>query len=358
MLPKNNMTIQQLLHYTIENKASDLHLVVDSPPMIRLDGSLVAVSGEAKLSETACELLINGVMNTDIKQMFMVNKEADFSFNLESGGRFRVNTYYQKNTMAASFRLIPEVIPSMELLSLPAVCKQIVNMKQGFVLVTGPTGHGKSTTLASIIEEINRSRPVHIITVEDPVEYVYSSAKAIVSQREMKSDTHSWDMALRSILREDPDVVLVGEMRDFETISQALTIAETGHLVLATLHTNSASQTVDRIIDVFPENQQAQARIQLSATLEVVVSQRLISKIDGGRVAAFEVMIATNAVRTAIRESRSHMIDNIIMTSAEYGMSTLEASLAELVRKNLITEKTAFGYALRPADLARFLKKY
>ena len=243
-------------------------------------------------------------------------------------------------------------------MGLPAICKQIVTMKQGFVLVTGPTGHGKSTTLASIIEEINRTRPVHIITIEDPVEYVYSSAKAIVSQREMKSDTHSWDMALRSILREDPNVVLVGEMRDFETISQALTIAETGHLVLATLHTNSASQTVDRIIDVFPENQQAQARIQLSATLEVVVSQRLVPKIDGGRVAAFEVMISTNAIRTAIRESRSHMIDNIIMTSAEYGMSTLEASLAELVRKNLISEETALGYALRPADLARFLKKY
>lgn len=352
------MTIQQLLLYTIENKASDLHLVVDSPPMIRLDGSLVAVAGEKLLTEVECEQLINGVMNTDIKQMFMVNKEADFSFNLEGGGRFRVNTYFQKNTMAASFRLIPANIPNMELLNLPTICKQIVNMKQGFVLVTGPTGHGKSTTLASIIEEINRSRPVHIITVEDPVEYVYSSARAVVSQREMKSDTHSWDMALRSILREDPDVVLVGEMRDFETISQALTIAETGHLVLATLHTNSASQTVDRVIDVFPENQQAQARIQLSATLEVVISQRLVPKIDGGRTAAFEVMISTNAVRTAIRESRTHMLDNIIMTSAEYGMSTLESSLAELVRKNFISEETALGYALRPADLSRFLKKY
>lgn len=352
------MTIQQLLHYTIENKASDLHLVVDSPPMIRLDGNLVAVSGEKKLTEIDCEQLIGGIMSTDIKQMFIVNKEADFSFNLEPGGRFRVNAYFQKNTQAASFRLIPEVIPGMESLGLPAICKQIVNMKQGFVLVTGPTGHGKSTTLASIIEEINRSRPVHIITIEDPVEYVYSSARAIVSQREMKSDTHSWDMALRSILREDPDVVLVGEMRDFETISQALTIAETGHLVLATLHTNSASQTVDRVIDVFPENQQAQARIQLSATLEVVISQRLVPKTDGGRTAAFEVMISTNAIRTAIRESRSHMIDNIIMTSAEYGMTTLESSLAELVRKKFISEEIALGFALRPADLSRFLKKY
>lgn len=352
------MTIQQLLLYTIENKASDLHLVVGSPPMIRLDGSLVAVSGEDLLTEISCEQLINGVMSTDIKQMFNVNKEADFSFNLESGGRFRVNTYYQKNTVAASFRLIPSKIPRLEELGLPQICKQIVQMKQGFVLVTGPTGHGKSTTLASIIEEINQTRPVHIITVEDPVEYVYSSARAIVSQREMKSDTHSWDMALRSILREDPDVVLIGEMRDFETISQALTIAETGHLVLATLHTNSAAQTIDRIIDVFPENQQAQARIQLSASLEAVISQRLVPKIDGGRVAAFEVMIATQAVRTAIRESRSHMIDNIIMTSAEYGMLTLEASLADLIRRGLISEETALGYALRPAELNRFTKKY
>jgi twitching motility protein PilT len=352
------MTIQQLLLYTIENHASDLHLLADSPPMVRLDGSLVAVSGAENLSEITCDQLISQVMSPEIKQMFMVNKEADFSFKLEDGGRFRVNTYFQKSTPAASFRLIPNLIPNMETLGLPPITRQIVNMKQGFVLVTGPTGHGKSTTLASIIEEINKNRPAHIITVEDPVEYVYSSSKAIVSQREMKTDTHSWDMALRSILREDPDVVLIGEMRDFETISQALTIAETGHLVLATLHTNSASQTVDRIIDVFPENQQAQARIQLSASLEVVISQRLIPKTAGGRTAAFEVMIATPAIKTAIRESRSHTIDNIILTSSEYGMMTLETSLSELVRKNLISEEIALDYAMRPADLSRFLKRY
>ncbi len=341
------MTVQQLLQYTIENKASDLHLVVGSPPMIRLDGNLVSVVGCEILTPLACEQLIAGVMNTELRQIFGVNKETDFSFTLEDGGRFRVNAYCQKNTQAASFRLIPSTIPTIDALGLPAVCHQIVNAKQGFVLVTGPTGHGKSTSLAAIIEEINQTRPVHIITIEDPVEYIYSSARAIVSQREMRSDTHSWDIALRSILREDPDVVLIGEMRDFETISLALTIAETGHLVFATLHTNSASQTMDRIIDVFPENQQAQARIQLSSCLEVVLSQRLVPKIGGGRVAAFEIMKATSAVKTAIRESRTHMLDNIIMTSGEYGMSTLESSLAGLIKQGLISREAAEGYALR-----------
>lgn len=341
------MTIQQLLHYTIENKASDLHLVVGSPPMIRLDGDLIAVAGEEILTPISTEQLLTGVMNTELRQVFGVNKEADFSFTLEDGGRFRVNAYCQKNTQAASFRLIPANIPTIDALGLPAVCHQITTAKQGFVLVTGPTGHGKSTSLAAIIEEINQTRPVHIITIEDPVEYIYSSAKAIVSQREMRSDTHSWDIALRSILREDPDVVLIGEMRDFETISLALTIAETGHLVFATLHTNSASQTVDRIIDVFPESQQTQARIQLSACLEVVLSQRLVPKVGGGRIAAFEVMKATSAIKTAIRESRTHMLDNIIMTSSEYGMSTLESSLASLVKQGLITRETAESYAMR-----------
>lgn len=348
------MTIQQLLHYTIENKASDLHLLVDSKPQIRLDGDLIPVAGQPVLLDVDSERLILGIMNQEVKEIFKVNKEVDFSITLEGSARFRVNAYFQRGSMAASFRLIPSVVPTVEDLGLPLICHQISTMKQGFVLVTGPTGHGKSTTIAAILEEINQTRPVHIVTIEDPIEYIYSSSRALVSQREIHSDTHSWDIALRSILREDPDVVLIGEMRDLETISAALTIAETGHLVFATLHTNSASQTMDRIIDVFPENQQAQVRMQLSANLEIVLSQRLIAKEGGGRVPAFEVMKASSAVRTAVREGRSHMLDNIILTSSEYGMMTLETSLSNLVKKGDITLETAQSYAMHPADLTKF----
>jgi twitching motility protein PilT len=241
-------------------------------------------------------------------------------------------------------------------LGLPKICHDVANLKQGFVLVTGPTGQGKSTTLAAILEEINQTRRVHVVTIEDPIEYVYSSAKAIVSQREVHNDTHSWDIALRSVLREDPDVVLIGEMRDFETIAAALTIAETGHLVFATLHTNSAAQTIDRIVDVFPENQQPQVRLQLSNNLEAVLSQRLVPLNTGGRTVAYEIMLGTSAVKTAIREGRTHMIDNIIMTSAEYGMTTLENVLAGLVKSGKITYETAQAYAARPADITRFVK--
>lgn len=350
------MTIQQLLHYTIENKASDLHLVVGAVPVVRIDGDLIPVVGEVILNEAVIEPLIIGTMSPETRDIFKVNKEVDYSFALEGSSRFRVNAYYQKSSPAASFRLIPSEIPAIDLLGLPAVCHQVTQLKQGFVLVTGPTGHGKSTTLAAIIEEINKTRPAHIVTIEDPIEYVYSSAKSIVSQREVHNDTHSWDIALRSILREDPDVVLIGEMRDLETITAALTIAETGHLVFATLHTNSAAQTIDRVVDVFPENQQPQIRMQLSGVLEVVISQRLIPKIGGGRTVATEIMKGSSAVRTAVREGRTHMLDNIIMTSGEYGMQTLESSLGELVKRQIITMETAQNFAVRPADLTRFIK--
>jgi twitching motility protein PilT len=252
------MTIQQMLIYIIEKKASDLHLVVGSPPLVRIDGELVAVAGEPILEAMTIEQLMSGVLAVEQKQVLLVNKEIDFSFSLGAQARFRVNAYYQKASMAASFRLIPMKIPTIEELGLPSICKDFVNMKQGFVLVTGPTGQGKSTTIAAVLDAINKTRAVHVVTIEDPIEYVYSSEKAVVSQREVHNDTHSWSIALRSVLREDPDVVLIGEMRDFETIAAALTIAETGHLVFATLHTNSAAQTIDRIVDVFPENQQPQ----------------------------------------------------------------------------------------------------
>jgi len=350
------MTIQELLKYVIANNASDLHLLTGVLPTVRIDGFLRPVASEAVLTSVVIEQMITTVMSPEQKDMLDVNKELDFSFSLESNARFRINAYYQKNTLAASFRFIPMTLPTIDGLGLPPICHQFATLRQGFILVTGPTGHGKSSTLAAILDEINRTRPVHIVTVEDPIEYVYTSQKALISQREVRSDTHSWEIALRSILREDPDVVLIGEMRDYETIAAALTIAETGHLVFATLHTNSASQSIDRIVDVFPESQQAQVRLQLSGNLEAIFSQRLVPKIAGGRTVAYEILVATQAVKTAIREGRTHMIDNIMLTSAEFGMATLETKLAELVKSGIISLETAEAYALRPADIARFIK--
>ena len=341
------MTIQQLLQYAIDNKGSDLHIVVGVPPTIRLDGELIPVAGEGAVTALSAQQLVSGVLSVEQKEVLAVNRELDFSFMLAEKARFRVNAYQQRGSMAAAFRLVPTVIPEIEELGLPKICHQFATLKQGFVLVTGPTGHGKSTTLAAILEEINRTRPVHIVTIEDPIEYVYASAKALVSQREIRQDTHSWEIALRSVLREDPDVVLIGEMRDFETIAAALTIAETGHLVFATLHTNSAAQTVDRIVGVFPESQQAQTRLQLSANLEAVLSQRLIPRVGGGRVVAYEIMLGTGAVKTAIRDGRTHTLDNIITTSAEVGMVSLESNLDALVKAGTITLEVAEAYGLR-----------
>lgn len=343
------MTIQQLLQFVVTKRASDLHLVVGSPPMIRQDGDLKPIPGEPVISAAEAGRYMSEVMTVEQKQMFETNKEIDFSFQMEQA-RFRVNAYVQKGVPAGSFRLVPLKIPTMEELGLPKIVREFARLKQGFVLITGPTGQGKSTTLAAILEEVNRTRPVHIVTIEDPIEYVYTPVKAVISQREMHNDTHSWDVALRSVLREDPDVVLVGEMRDFETIASALTIAETGHVVFATLHTNSAAQTVDRIVDVFPENQQPQVRLQLASTLEAVFSQRLIPKVGGGRVLAYEVMTGTMAVKTAIREGRTHMIDNIIMTSGEYGMASLDSSLGALIKAGIVTEEMVKTYTVRPGE--------
>lgn len=350
------MSIQQLLQHVIDNRASDLHLIAGVTPVIRIDGVLLAVPGQEKLTNADVEGMVKGVVSQEQGQVLVINRELDFSFEIGGVARFRVNAYFQRGGMAASFRLVPMKIPAISELGLPEICHQFAKLKQGFVLVTGPTGHGKSTTLSAILDEINQTRPVHIVTIEDPVEYVHVPARALVSQREIRSDTHSWEMALRSVLREDPDVVLIGEMRDFETISAALTIAETGHLVFATLHTNSASQSIDRIVDVFPEVQQAQARMQLSANLEAVFSQRLLPMTGGGRVVACEIMTATQAVRTAIRESRTHQLDNIIATSGEFGMVTLENDLARLVKAGKITLEVAEAYASRPSDVSRLVK--
>lgn len=349
--------ISRLLEITIERNASDLHLVVDSPPFLRIHGELTPLDEEGILTKEDTERMLFSLLQEEQKELIVNNKELDFSFEIAGKGRFRANLYHQKNTLAGEFRFIPLQIKSIDDLLLPRICHQFAALKQGFILVTGPTGHGKSTTLAAVIDEILETRSCNVITIEDPVEFVFKSQKSLVSQRELGQDTHSWASALRAALREDPDVVLIGEMRDYDTISAALTIAETGHLVFSTLHTNSAAQTIDRIIDAFPEEAKSQVRMQLSTCLEAVFSQRLVPLVAGGRTAAYEILVATSAVKTSVREGKTHMIDNIIQTSGALGMSTLEASLAKLVKEGKITVQNARLFALRPEEVTRLLKK-
>lgn len=349
------MTIQELFIEAIRLTASDIHLIVGSPPVFRINGELKPLTNATKLTDADVQALVFDTLTSEEKEILVTNRETDYSVQA-SGARFRVNAYYQKNTLAADFRLIPEKIRSISELALPTICNEFVKLRQGLVLVTGPTGHGKTTTLAAMINSINLMAARHIVTIEDPIEYVYPQGMSLISQREMHQDTHSWNAALRSVLREDPDVVLVGEMRDLETISATLTVAETGHLVFATLHTNSASQTIDRIVDVFPQNQQGQIRMQLANVIEGVLSQRLVPSISGGRVAISEILTGTQAVRSTIREGKTHLLDNVILTSAEMGMATMEASLAKAVQEGKIRVETASQYALRPAELARLLK--
>ena len=350
------MEIKELLEYTINKKASDLHLISGVPPMVRVNGLLFPVTGKEILNPQEAENLIFTLVNDEQKEILLVNKELDFSFNYQDQGRFRINAYYQKGNLAAALRLIPNQIPKINELNLPEICHQFTQLKQGFILVTGPTGHGKSTTLAAMIDEIIQTRSVHVVTIEDPIEYVFRHQKAIVSQREIRADTHSWQIALRSCLREDPDVVMIGEMRDYETIASALTIAETGHLVFATLHTNSATQTVDRIIDVFPANQQSQIRTQLASILEAVLSQRLLPALTGGRTPAVEILVNTPAVANAIREGKIQMLETILQTSSELGSKTLEMDLARLVKEDKVSLETAQSFALKPAELMRLTK--
>lgn len=337
------------------NKASDVHLAVGMLPKIRINGILTEVANfTAENDEVMAEMILS-IATPEQKKRVMEEKDLDFSLAIDQG-RFRVNMYYQRGVISAALRVVPHDIPAIDSLGLPNVCKSFIDIKQGFILVTGPTGHGKSTTVASLLNEVNLTKNSHIVTVEDPIEYVINPVKSILSQREVPYDSRSFDAALRSCLREDPNVVFVGEMRDLETIQSALTIAETGHLVFSTLHTNSAAQTIDRVIDVFPEGSKSQIRMQLSAVLTAVISQRLIPTIDGGRVPAVEVLIATPAVRNAIRESKTFMVDTIIQTSADVGMLTLENSLAYLVKQGRISEETAVSYSLRPQELQNRLR--
>ena len=350
------MDIKQLLQNVVDTKASDLHLITGIPPTIRIDGELMVVPNEGVLTPDAIGELLKQVLASEALERLAVNKEIDFSLPFSDKARFRVNAYTQKGTVAAAFRRIPLDIPGVDSLGLPKILHSFTNLRQGFVLVTGPTGHGKSTTLAAMLNEINQTRGAHIVTIEDPVEFVFKPVKSIISQREMHGDTHSWQVALRSVLREDPDVVLVGEMRDYETIAAALTVAETGHLVFATLHTNSAAQTIDRIVDVFPEEQQRQVRLQLSNVIEAVFSQRLIPGTAKGRVVAYEVMLGTTAIKTAIREGKTHQIESVLETSQEVGMSTLERSLADHVKRGTISLEIAQSWSLRPEELSRLVK--
>lgn len=349
------LSIQEMLAQVVQQEASDLHLVVGAPPVIRAHGRLVPIEGQAVLQPQDMPGLIDPLVSPEQKDLFMANKELDFSYQFGEYGRFRINIYHQKGFISAALRLIPSRIRTIAELGLPDVLHTFTKMRQGLVLVTGPTGQGKSTTLAAMIDEINRTRAEHILTIEDPIEFVYTPVRSIVSQREVHADTHSWDIALRSALREDPDVVLVGEMRDYETIASAITVAETGHLVLATLHTNSASQTVDRMIDVFPATQQAQIRSQLAMSLQAIISQRLIPAQNGRLVAALEVLVANSAVRNLIRDGKTFQLDAVIETGSESGMVTMEASLASLVMNGSISVETAKDYATRPKDLDRLI---
>lgn len=350
------MDIKQYLQQVVDTKASDLHLISGIPPTLRIDGVLAPIPSAGIMTPDVITELLKQVLTSEQFERLNVNKELDFSLAFSDKARFRINAYTQKGNLAAAFRQIPLTIPQIEDLGLPAILHSFTALRQGFVLVTGPTGHGKSTTLAAMLNEINRDQSRHIVTIEDPVEFVFKPIKSIVSQREMRSDTHSWEIALRSVLREDPDVVLVGEMRDYETIAAALTVAETGHLVFATLHTNSAAQTIDRIVDVFPEEQQKQVRLQLSNVIEAVFSQRLIPAVAKGRAVAYEVMLGTTAIRTAIRDGKTHQIESILETSQEAGMSTLERSLADLVKRGMVSLEVAQSWSLRPEELNRLIR--
>lgn len=342
--------LDDLLLNTLKLNASDLHLCVGYKPNVRIDGKLFPLKEFSILTAEHAQDLSFSLLG-DRKPHFLERKEMNFSYAFRDKARFRVNVFFEKGFVSSALRLIPSQIKTIEELNLPMAIHKISGLKQGFVLLTGPSGHGKSTTLASIIDEINRERAEHIITIEDPIEYFFIGNKSIINQREVGQDTNSFNNALSSILREDPNVIMIGEMRDPETISAALTAAETGHLVLSSLHTNSASQTIDRIIDVFPSNQQNQVRLQLSNTLSAIVSQRLLPRLQGGRIPATEVMFSNKAVSNLIREVKAHQIDLVIETSLEDGMLSLNRSLVELVRRGEVALDTALSYSLNPQEL-------
>ena len=349
--------IEPLLDEVLRRDASDLHLQVGLPPMIRIDGALTKVENPIVLGPNEVRTLAYSVLDEKQRKMLEEDLELDFSFAYGNLARFRVNAFHEKGNLAVALRLIPTKIRTVEELGLPPVINTFTEYPRGLVLVTGPTGSGKSTTQAAMIDKINTERAVHIITIEDPIEYQHHHKKSIIVQREVHFDTLTFGAGLRSALREDPDVILIGEMRDLETISTAVTLAETGHLVLATLHTNSASQSIDRMIDVFPPHQQQQIRIQLSNVLQAIVSQRLIPMVGGGRVAAAEILVVNAAVRNIIRDAKTHQIDAVIQTGAEAGMQTMDTTLVKLVHEGKISYEVARGFAVNIEEFERLMQR-
>ena len=351
-----NLRIEILLEEIVRKNASDLHLQVGLPPMMRLDGVLAPFPGYNPLNSEEVERLVFAILDDDQQKILVKDKEFDFSFAFGDLGRFRVNAFHERGNLAASLRLIPNQIKTIAELGMPPVIQSFADFPRGLVLVTGPTGSGKSTTLAALIDKINSEKAQHIITIEDPIEFTHKSKRSAIVQREAHYDTYSFSAALRSSLRQDPDVVLIGEMRDLETISAAITIAETGHLVFATLHTNSASQSIDRMIDVFPPHQQPQVRSQLANIIQGICAQRLVPAIGGGRVVAAEVMVANPAIRNIIREGKSHQLDTIIQTGGDQGMQTMDRTLVKLVQSGVVTYDDAREFAVDLVEFERLMR--
>ncbi len=352
----NFSLIKTLFEVTLSQNASDLHISVGHPPILRIARRLVPLVKIKKFSEEDAKNFAFGLMDEDQQQKFLREKEADLSYNFEGKARFRVNIFSQKETISCALRLIPNKIATIDELNLPLMLHEFVRAGQGFILITGPSSQGKSTTLAAMIDEINHTRAEHIITIEDPIEYVFEQDKSVIEQRELYRDTLSFAKALKATFRQDPDIIMVGEMRDPETISTAITAAETGHLVLATLHTNSASQTIHRIVDSFPGSQQPQIRAQLSGSLLGVISQRLVPRTRGGLIPACEIMMNTPAIANLIRENKIHEIPMIIETSAEVGMISLNRSLANLIMSKEVAQESAMNYSLNPTELRHLIR--
>ena len=352
----SGLKIEMLLEECIRRNASDLHIQVGLAPILRIDGALTPIPNMPVLTEEIVEKLVFATLDAMQREILMKDKEFDYSFSFGDIARFRVNAFNERGNLAAAFRLIPTKMPTIEELGMPNVVSTFADYPRGLVLVTGPTGSGKSTTLAALVNIINSEKSMHIVTIEDPIEFTHKSKRSVVVQREVHDDTYSFSRALKSVLREDPDVVLIGEMRDLETISAAITIAETGHLVFATLHTNSAAQSVDRMIDVFPAHQHPQIRSQLASILMGVCSQRLIPAVGGGRVVAAEIMVANSAVRSIIREGKTHQLDTTIQTGASEGMQTMDRTLVKLVQQGVINFDDAREYAVDVHEFERLAK--
>jgi twitching motility protein PilT len=349
--------LKELLTETAKANASDLHLAVGRHPTLRVDGVLVPLTKEPLMTPEVATGLVHAMLSAEQKDKLEKSRQVDFAYSFEDKARFRVNVYYQRGYLAAALRLIQARIRTVEELNLPPILHDLAKLSQGFVLVVGPAGHGKSSSLAAILDEINHTRPDHIITIEDPIEYLFTQDRAIISQREVGSDVVTFHSGLRTLLRQDPDVVMIGEMRDSTSIATAMTAAETGHLVFSTLHTNSASQTIDRIIDSFPAEQQGQVVSQLAAVLVAIISIRLLPRVSGGRVPAVEIMIVNAAVRNLIRERKSYQIDLVIETSLQEGMTTLNRSMVNLIKNKEISLENAELYSLNPAELRILLER-